>query len=114
LLSDFQEENYQQQLRAMGKKHDVIAFSLYDAKELDLPAMGYVEFEDVETHETIVVNTSDSRFKREFSQLARATLAEQKAFFRASGIDLLQIETDDFYLDPIVKFFRLREKRRLR
>ena len=114
LLSDFQEDGYQQQLRAMGKKHDVIALSLYDRKELELPAIGYVEFEDLESGETIIVNTSDRRFNRNFKEKKTRILEAQKSFFRQVGVDLLQIETDEYYLEPIVKFFRLREKRKLR
>ena len=31
--------------------------------------------------------------------------------FRAAGIDFIEIGTDVAYIDPIMKFFRMREKR---
>jgi uncharacterized protein (DUF58 family) len=114
LLSDFQDQHYQSQLKTLGKKHDVIAINLFDAKEVEIPNIGYVEFEDVESGESVLVNTGDARLRQAFAKDAKESLQAQQRFFRSAAIDLMQIETDDSYLDPIIKFFRQRERRQLR
>lgn len=112
LLSDFQDNQYQGQLKILSKKHDVIAISIYDAREVELPNIGYVEFEDMETGETLLVNSGDARLRRAFLADAKDALRRQEQFFSAAAIDLLHIETNDNYLEPIVKFFKRREMRR--
>ena len=60
LLSDFQAEDFQKELRVAGKRHDVVALSLRDPREEELPAVGLVELRDAETGARALVDTFDS------------------------------------------------------
>src|SRR2546426_12701490 len=51
LISDFQDEEFRKSLRVAGKRHDVVALSLRDPREEELPAVGLVELRDAETGE---------------------------------------------------------------
>lgn len=112
LISDFQEDNFKSQIQTTARRHDLIAFGIYDQREIELPNVGYIELEDNETGETILVNTSSKSFRDSFLRTAKISLKDQKEFFRRSGIDFVHIQTDEAYLDPIIKFFRSRESRR--
>lgn len=114
LISDFQDDNYQSQLRTIKKRHDLIAIGIYDQRELDIPNIGFIELEDAETGESILVNTSSKKFRSQFAKESKRQMISQEEFFRSSAIDFIQISTSEPYVDPIVKFFRNRDRRRMR
>ncbi len=111
LISDFICDNYEQALRIAGKKHDLISVSITDPRELSLPKVGIVELLDAETGETVLIDTSDSDFRKGYSLLSQKKLNERFELFRSANIDYVDIRTDVPYIDPIMKFFRMREKR---
>jgi hypothetical protein len=85
--------------------------SISDPKELSLPNVGFIELEDAETGEYVLVDTSQKKVLKEFAGDAEKDCLERKKFFRSSGIDYIEFLTSEPYIDPIVKFFRMREKR---
>ncbi len=58
LVSDFMTEEYEKALQVTNKKHDVIAIDIIDPREVELPNIGFIELEDAETGETVLVDTS--------------------------------------------------------
>ena len=111
LISDFIAKGYDQSLRITNKKHDVIAISITDPRERELPKVGFIELEDAETGGVIMVDTNDSNSRKGFSKLAAKNVKETLERFRNCNVDHLGIYTDQPYIDPIMKFFRIREKR---
>lgn len=111
LISDFIAQGYDKSLRITNKKHDVIALSITDPIEQRLPQVGLIELEDAETGETMLVDTSDSNIRKGFSALAARNRKELLERFRSNNVDHIGIHTDQSSIDPIMKFFRMREKR---
>jgi len=111
LLSDFQCSGYDQNLRISNKKHDVIAVTIRDPREIILPNIGFVELEDAETGESIIIDTYDKKLTDKFNYMAREREDLLKRKFRSMDIDSIDIVTDQPYVHPIMKFFRMREKR---
>jgi uncharacterized protein (DUF58 family) len=116
LISDFQGCDpcegvpYESELRNASRRHDLIAIVLSDLWERQFPPIGFIELEDLETGEMIVVNTKQKRFQDSFVAASQERLQKQRQFFRSAGIDFIEIATDLPYRDPILKFFRRREK----
>jgi uncharacterized protein (DUF58 family) len=94
-----------------NKKHDVIAVTITDPRELSLPRMGFVELEDAETGESIIIDTYRKNLTNEFSVLSKKRAALIKSKFRSMNVDSIDIVTDRSYVHPIMKFFKMREKR---
>ena len=111
LISDFIAKGYDQSLRITNKKHDVIAISITDPRERELPKVGLIELEDAETGDVILVDTNDSNIRKGFSKLAAKNARETLERFRNCNVDHIGIYADQSYIDPIMKFFRIREKR---
>ncbi len=111
LISDFIADSYERALRTTNKKHDLISVCITDPRELELPAAGIVELQDAESGETILIDSSDKNFRKGYSLLAHKTLQDRFDLFRSIGVDYIDIRTDVPYSDPIMKFFRMREKR---
>ena len=111
LISDFITEGFEHTLRIANKRHDIIAASITDPRELEIPNVGFVELEDAETGEITLIDTSDRKMMERFNRFNTKNMEERAKLFRSMGVDLIDIRTDRSYVEPIMKFFRAREKR---
>jgi uncharacterized protein (DUF58 family) len=111
LISDFLAENYEKALQVANKKHDVIAVDIIDPREVELPNVGFIELEDAETGETVLVDTTSSGVRSNFFSRAQAGRSGREKFFKSIGVDNINIHTDQSYVEPITRFFRMRAKR---
>lgn len=112
LVSDFFAERYQRALMIANRRHDVIALAMTDRRERTLPPVGFIELEDAETGETILLDTRHQEFRRTFERASAKEAALRSRIFRSARVDCVQIETDRPYLEPLVRFFRMRGRRR--
>jgi uncharacterized protein (DUF58 family) len=111
LLSDFQDEDFRRKLRVAGRRHDLIAMSVRDPREEELPAVGLVELRDAETGQSATVDTFDRGVRDTFAQKARTRLESMRGMFRSSAVDQIEIRCDRDYMRPLIQFFRMRERR---
>ena len=111
LVSDFMSDGFEKPLAVAGRRHDLIAVRLSDQREASLPPLGFVEFEDAETGELFMVNTSDARFRAEFEDRAAKAREGLQRTFRRSRVDVIDIQTDESYVQPLMRFFKERERR---
>jgi len=111
LVSDFLAADYQKALAVSGQRHDVIAVRMCDRREMELPSIGYVEFEDAESGEHVMVDTSDRDFRATFQQRAAHNRAALDRVFRQTKVDVIDIETGQQYVDPLMRFFKERARR---
>ncbi len=111
LISDFKNTGYEKQLRLSSKRHSLIAITLQDRRELELPDVGLIELEDAETGETMVVDTRSEAARQLYTELNQHADAERRQIFRANQIDAIHIRTDEPYVKPLIQFFRQRATR---
>ena len=112
LVSDFQSEGFEKQLRILGKRHDLIAVSITDPREVRMPNVGLIQLEDAETGEMVTIDTGSASFRDMYEHLGGARLDGLKKLFRSMDIDHIDIRTGEDYVFDLVKFFRNRERRR--
>lgn len=112
LISDFQCEGYENALRRTAKHHDVIAMTISDPKEKDMPEVGLVELKDMESGETVLLDTGARDVRRRFDETMRREREARKDLFNACGVSHIGISTDGSTVEPIIQFFRKRERRR--
>ncbi len=101
-------------LRHANRRHDVVAVQITDPCELELPALGRLVLQDAETGEVVEINTGDDRKRHTFAERQAQARTELARFFRSTGIDAIQLRTDQPYAIELGRFFETREKRRLR
>lgn len=111
LISDFKNTGYEKQLRLSSKRYSLIAITLQDRRELELPDVGLIELEDAETGETMVVDTRSEAARQLYAELNQRADAERRQIFRANQIDAIHIRTDEPYVKPLIQFFRQRATR---
>jgi uncharacterized protein (DUF58 family) len=114
VVSDFQvgdEDAVRKKLRVASKRHDVIALSLRDPREDELPAVGLVELRDAETGERALVDTFNRKVREEFALKALLRLEALRRLLRSASVDQVEIRCEADYMLPLIKFFRMRERR---
>ena len=90
----------------------MVAVQVTDPRELDLPDVGWVVLQDAETGQVVEINTGDDRRREAYAQRQADAQEELVRLFRTSGIDSIQLRTDEPYITALEKFFEMRLKRR--
>jgi uncharacterized protein (DUF58 family) len=110
IMSDFLDESYEQNLRVLGNRHDVIGLKVYDKMDSQLPDIGMVKVQDMETGKAQWLNTSDAMVRYNYHQNFINQSTETKSIFKKSGAQLLHIRTDEDYVKVLQNFFKRRKK----
>jgi len=110
MLSDFMDSNFETSLRAIARRHDTIAVHIVDPVEMDLPDVGLLEVTDAETGHQILVDTGSEDVRNLYVSQAIERERTVELMFRRLRIDRVPIHTDEGYVDPLIRFFRRRNK----
>jgi len=111
LISDFLDEGYLQVLRHANRKHDVVAALITDPREAEMPPAGLVTLEDAESGRTRLVDTRSAAFREGLGKGAEKRRLELENQLRATGMDLVVLDASGSMVDPLLKYFRERERR---
>ncbi len=112
LISDFLDEGFEERLKVAARRHDLTAVLVADRREAELPRIGILELEDAETGATLLLDTYDKNVTAGFRILAQDDRERLAELFRAAGVGAVEIWTAEPYVEPLVRFFRARERRR--
>jgi uncharacterized protein (DUF58 family) len=111
IVSDFFASGYERALSLASAKHDVIPVVLTDRREMDLPDVGLATFEDLESGEMVLVDTSDKRVRAHYrSEMTKIRDVRRQLFFKL-GLDSVEIETGGSFVKPIRDLFARRARR---
>ncbi len=113
VLSDFLDNDFSRQMRVISRRHDLIAVSISDPREQKLPKSGLIDLRDAETGERIQIDCASQEIRSTFARLADARMASLSSQFAAMGVDHIPLQTSDDYVLDLVRFFRMRERRRV-
>ena len=111
LISDFQATNYETNVKLARQKHDLVAISISDPRERDLPKIGLINLRDSESGETLLIDTDNREMTKLLTSYEREKRGKFKKLFRSIGVDTIEIDTDGSLVEPIIRYFKIREKR---
>jgi uncharacterized protein (DUF58 family) len=113
VISDFiSAPGWEAPMRALTRRHEVIAIRSYDRRETELPDVGPLRLDDPETGEQLVVDTQDAGFRRRFATAAEEREQTLRASFRRAGVDAVDLATDDDLVEAIVRIAARRKRLR--
>ena len=98
-------------LAALALRHEVLAVRLFDPLERALPDLGMVTMQDAETGEQLLVDTHDPAFRARFAAAAEAGEAQLRDALARSGVDTLELATDEDLYATLLRFVELRRQR---
>lgn len=111
LVSDFLDANLKKPLAIANRHHDLIAISVGDPREEDIPPIGFLEFEDAETGEVVVIDTHSRQVRQAFAASSRAERTQRDTLFQSLSVDHISLRTGESFVRPLVQFFQERARR---
>jgi len=111
LLSDFFTSGYDRALSLAAARHDIIPVMLVDPRDEELPNVGLGTFEDFETGESVIVDTSSPQVRAHYAKQMRGLRDEQVRLFTKLGLDHCIVRTDQPYIKPLRELFARRASR---
>jgi uncharacterized protein (DUF58 family) len=111
VVSDFQASDIEHPLKLLAQRHDVVAVTVDDASERELPDIGLARFIDPESGHTLDIDTSDPKVRARFAEAVGEEITARRRLLRRLAIDEVPVQTDESVVDPLIKFFRARETR---
>ena len=111
LISDFNDSGFDEALKIAGKKHDLVCLRTFDQRETILPSAGLMKFRDAESGKVIWVDTSSKTVRDKFKQQSLQHKKYLNTLFSKAGIDAIEIASDQDYVPPLRKLFRVRSRR---
>lgn len=114
VLSDFLDRDYDNDLKILAKKHDVVAIQVIDQAEMELPRVGLLHLYDPETDSNFTVNTLNKKIRENFRDKALEQQTDISNRFKKMRVDLITMKTGDNYVTELMKFFKYRIRKRNR
>ncbi len=109
---DFEKDNnrlsYTPALQIAGKKHDMVGLKIIDKREEELPQVGLLRLKDAENQQEVWVDTSDKTSRENYKKWWQNTRQAIDENLKKSGVDSVDIYTDEDYVKPLMKLFKMR------
>jgi uncharacterized protein (DUF58 family) len=112
VISDFQAENYDRNLKQLSRKNDVVAIKIEDPFERKLPFDGRFEIEHPETGKRMEIQSGSTAFKKSIEDWNKNFTEKSKQSLDFSGVETLTIKTNDDYTEALVHFFKRRKQKK--
>jgi len=119
LISDFclsgdHDDNLEElasKLQISNRHHDLISFVVTDPREMQLPDVGWITVEDAESGHQVELNTSDPTVRKGYHEIAADRKKKLHHTLRSAGVDILDLTTEEPYIQPLLGFFNARKRR---
>ncbi len=108
ILSDFISKAYENPLRIAARRHDIVGIQINDRREKELPNVGLIRALDPETGKTRWLDTSSKKVRENYANWYQEHYQYFKGMFLKSGADSVSIQTDESYVNILLKFFQKR------
>jgi len=111
VLSDFLAEGWEKPLRRLAARHEVVAVVVEDPREYDIPESGWIELEDAETGQRVLLDTGNRDVRTRLARLAERRREERARLLGSVGVDTILLTTGRDYALPLRRAFALRARR---
>lgn len=112
LISDFIDEGYEHNLKALARRHDLVIVHISDKRESKLPKLGIIPVLDKETKRTLWINTSFGDFRTKVSEQLVGRKAIFEKFCRKHEVNFVSLDTDEDYVPKLLRLFKVRNRSR--
>jgi uncharacterized protein (DUF58 family) len=113
-ISDFEDALDARAFRVLARRHELTALALRDPRDDALPSVGWVELEDLETGDRVLLNTRDRAVRDAYTREARERRRAVESVLAKAQCPLLDVRTDRSYLPVLMNYFSSRARRRAR
>lgn len=109
LISDFIDtSDYRTPLNVAVSRHDVIAIQVYDKRDSEMPDVGLMRIQDLETGVARWVDTSSKSTRRAYNKWWYDRQQTMATILRQSRVDFTTVATDEDYVKALMGLFKNR------
>jgi uncharacterized protein (DUF58 family) len=110
LISDFMDDNFEDALKIVSKKHDMIGLRIYDIRETELPNVGLLKVKDAETGQFAWIDTGSLHVRNGYKDIYNKRQTELNDQLMHAGVDYVSIAAHEDYVKPLMRLFKKRAK----
>jgi uncharacterized protein (DUF58 family) len=110
LISDFIDDGYEHNLKALARRHDLVIIQISDKRETRLPKLGIIPVIDKESNKTLWINTSFGDFRNKISERHATRKKALIDFSRKHQVNFISLDTDEDYVPKLLRLFKVRNK----
>lgn len=110
LISDFMNDNFEDALKIVSKKHDMIGLRIYDIRETELPNVGLMKVKDAETGQFTWIDTGSLHVRNSYKDIYKKRQTELNDQLMHAGVDYVSIAAHEDYVKPLMRLFKKRAK----
>jgi len=108
ILSDFMDDDYDNALKIIGKKHDVTGIRVFDKYEKEMPKLGMVCMQDAESGKIKLVNTNSKAVRTGYKAHYLKMVDYFENSFKKSGSGTISTRIDEGYVKKLLGYFKRR------
>jgi len=109
LLSDFIDQGYEHNLKALARKHDLVVIHFYDQREVNLPRLGIIPVHDTESGRTVWLNTSSVSFRNRLREMFLQNQTRLERLCKQFNANYLALDSQEDFIPKLVELFRVRK-----
>lgn len=109
-VSDFMDAGYEESLRGLARRHEVVALVLVDPHDGAMPDLGMIAVADAETGDRMWIDSSDPRVRAAFEEAARVRADRRRRALSTAGVEEIVIPVTGDAVAPIAAYFRRRAR----
>lgn len=111
VVSDFFADNYERTLALAAAKHDLIPVVLADPRDKELPNVGLLTVQDLESGAEEIVDTSDPSVRASYARTIASVVEERRKLFTKLGLDSVEVSTNGSFIGPLRDLFARRVRK---
>jgi uncharacterized protein (DUF58 family) len=111
ILSDFLDNEFDEPMKIISKKHDTIAVRIYDKSETEIPDIGLITALDAESGELLTFDSSVKHVRDNYKLWWKVKEERLNELMNKNKIDMINLATDESYIKPLINFFKKRGSR---
>lgn len=110
LLSDFIDQGYEHNLKALARKHDLVVIHFYDQREVNLPRLGIIPVHDTESGRTVWLNTSSMAFRNRLRDTFQQNQTRLERLCKQFNANYLALDSQENFVPKLIDLFQVRKR----
>ena len=111
VLSDFRAPGWEEPMARLSGRHEAVAITVDDPREMELPAAGWIELQDAESGERTLVDSADGRTRLALTMAAEEVRLHRARLLKQAQVDHIALRTDRPYAEALHQAFAERARR---
>jgi len=102
---------FEKMLQVTNRRHDLVAVSITDPREMIWPDSGLTMLQDAESGSQVWIDSGNRNWREAFAQQSDARCSNRDNAFTRAQVDHIPVEVGLDYVVPLLSFFKARAQR---